>query len=256
MATMPARRTGVPMRDTLVTRSRSVAGQVFSSLRRDIITGAIVPGTQISEQILSERYGVSRTPIREAMLRLSEEGLVTIFPQVGTFVTRIDLAKVREAQFIREALECATARAAAAHVSSADKELLDGLMARQYRAAKANEHEEFYLADEELHAAVAAISGNPRAWVVALAEKVQIDRVRYLDLDVRADLADLARQHQAILDAIIDRDEHLAEATMRAHLRNVYRSIEQLTTSHHMFFEGVSTERPSPTRGSATHEGT
>jgi DNA-binding GntR family transcriptional regulator len=117
---------------------------------------------------------------------------------------------------------------------------------RQYRAAKVNEHEEFYLADEELHAAVAAISRNPRAWAVALAEKVQLDRVRYLDLDVRADLADLARQHQAIVDAIVDRDEHLAEATMRAHLRNVYRSIEQLTTSHHAFFEGESIERPSP----------
>lgn len=248
MATMPGRRTGVLTRDTLVTRSRSVAGQVFSSLRHDIVTGAIVPGTQLSEQILSERYGVSRTPIREAMLRLSEEGLVTIFPQVGTFVTRIDLAKVREAQFIREALECATARAAATHVTSAGKELLDRLMARQYRAAEADEHEEFYLADEEFHATVAAISGNPHAWHVALAEKVQLDRVRYLDLDVRADLADLARQHQAIVDAIVGGDEHLAEATMRAHLRNVYRSIEQLTTSHHTFFEGESVEGPSPTR--------
>jgi len=72
---------------------------------------------------------------------------------------------------------------------------------------------------------------------------------------MRADLADLARQHQAIVDAIIHRDEHLAEATMRAHLRNVYRSIEQLTTSHHTFFEGEAMERPLPIRGSATNEG-
>lgn len=77
---------------------------------------------------------------------------------------------------------------------------------------------------------------------MALSEKVQLDRVRYLDLDVRADPVDLARQHQAIADAIIAGDEHLAEATMRAHLRNVYRSIEQLTNTHQTFFESASSE--------------
>src|SRR5690606_32776224 len=116
---------------------------VFATLRREIVTAAIVPGTQISEQSLCERYGVSRTPVREAMLRLAGEGLVNIYPQVGTFVTRIDLEKVREAHFIREALECATARTAAGQATKAHVDQLQDLLQRQRSAAQSHDHESF-----------------------------------------------------------------------------------------------------------------
>jgi DNA-binding GntR family transcriptional regulator len=210
---------------------------VSLTLRRDIITGALPPGTQLSEQSLSQHFGVSRTPIREAMLRLADEGLVVIYPQVGTFVTRIALSKVREVQFIREALECAAAGAAAQNATAEDDAILADIMRTQRRCVAEGDHDTFYLFDEKLHASIAAASGFPRLWAIALAEKVQLDRVRYLDLHNAADLRILADQHQTVVDAIARRDKKGAEAAIRRHLRDVFRSIEGLIAAHVSFFE-------------------
>ncbi|MEQ1954636.1 GntR family transcriptional regulator [Mesorhizobium sp. CN2-181] len=235
----------------MINRGATVSAQVFLSLRHDIINGALQPGTQLSEQSLSQRFGVSRTPIREAMLRLAEEGLVIIYPQVGTFVTKIALSKVREAQFIREALECAAAGAAVQNATEEDDAILADIMRTQLRCADEGDYETFYLFDEKLHASIAAASGFPRLWTIALAEKVQLDRVRYLNMNSAADLDALVAQHQAIVDAIAKRDKRAAEAATRRHLRDVFHSIEGLIAAHGSFFE----QEPSGSTGKATQTG-
>ena len=88
-------------------------GQAYTVLRDAIVRGELAPGRQLSENELAELLGISRTPVREALIRLRDDRLVEIVPQLGTFVTHISEAGVADAQFIREALECAAVRIAA-----------------------------------------------------------------------------------------------------------------------------------------------
>ncbi len=226
-----------------IDRRMSVAVQVFDSIRRDIVDATLPPGAPLSEHALSQRFGVSRTPVREALLRLAEEGLVQIVPQVGTFVTKISLAKVYEAQFIREALECAAIQTAA-RSACLDVNLLQDIINDQRAAAAAVDTKAFYAADEALHAAIAAASGYPRVWSVALNEKLQLDRVRMLDVSQRPDLVELVAQHSAIVDALIDKDPRAAEAAMRAHLHDVFARLTPLIESHHAYFDDLDAPAP------------
>ena len=80
---------------------------VYETLRRKVLTLDLPPGTALSENELAAALGVSRTPVRESLILLADEGLVQVFPQVGTFVSRVDPDRVRDAQFLREAVELA-----------------------------------------------------------------------------------------------------------------------------------------------------
>lgn len=232
-----------PVPGVSIDRRMSVAVQVFDLIRREIVGATLPPGSPLSEHALSQRFGVSRTPIREALLRLAEEGLVQIVPQVGTFVTRISLAKVYEAQFIREALECAAVRAAA-RARRLDVGVLKAIMADQEAAASAGEAEEFYAADEALHAAISAASGYPRVWTVALNEKLQLDRVRMLDMTQRPNLGELVVQHAAIVKALAAQDVAAAEAAMRAHLHDVFVRLSPLIDRFHAYFDDLDATPP------------
>src|SRR6516165_10817411 len=88
-------------------RRNTLSTQVHAVLRSDIIAGRLAPRAMLSEQEIAAGFGISRTPVREAMIKLAEEGLVEIFPQYGSFVAPIKLRDVFDSQFVREALECA-----------------------------------------------------------------------------------------------------------------------------------------------------
>lgn len=233
-----------PPNGSVIDRRTSVSSQVHEMIRQDIVRATLAPGMPLSEHALSQRFGVSRTPIREALLRLADEGLVLIIPQVGTYVTRISLAKVYEAQFIREALECAAARAAASPLSGADVSALDAIMTEQRRSLAIGDYVAFYAADEALHACIAASSGFPRVWTVASAEKLQLDRVRMLDVSQRSNMDVLVAQHQTIVEAIRSRDPSAAEDAIRAHLHDVFQQLRPLMAAYGAYFEDAGAEPP------------
>src|ERR687895_101911 len=113
--------------------------QAYAALREAIVRAELEPGRQLSENELAARLGVSRTPIREALVRLRDERLVEIVPQLGTFVTLISPDAIADAQFIREALECSAIRLATENASERDLEELQANLAAQDRAeANAN----------------------------------------------------------------------------------------------------------------------
>jgi DNA-binding FadR family transcriptional regulator len=125
--------------DRLRRGSGPASRQVYRALRDAIIATDLEPGQRISENELAERLAVSRTPVREALIRLRDERFVQIVPQLGTFVTRISAAAVQDAQFIRESLECAAVRLAATRADDGDIAALGGLVLRQ---AEVSEHGE------------------------------------------------------------------------------------------------------------------
>jgi DNA-binding GntR family transcriptional regulator len=119
------------------TRGNSAWAGVYQDLREQIVSVALDPGSRLSENELAAGYGVSRTPVREALIRLADDGLVEVFPQLGTYVSRISVREVREAQFIREALETAALPLVAERAGPADYTRLEAVLAEQ-RAARAD----------------------------------------------------------------------------------------------------------------------
>ena len=162
-----------------------------------------VPGEAVSEAEIALSYGVSRTPVREAILKLSDEGLLEIFPQSGIFVSRIPLAALPEAIVIRKALEDdhrATRRASARPPS----QILDlhSILERQREANAAGDGDAFHQADETFHAAIAEVAGYPGIWKLIQQVKVHVDRYRRLTLPQSGRIGRVIGEHEAILHAI------------------------------------------------------
>ncbi len=208
-----------------------LAVQVFERVKQDIVSGALAPNTQLSEAELSDRLGVSRTPVREALIKLAEDGLVQIVPQVGTFVAPISVESVKEAQFIREHLECASILDAAKRIDAATTRTLRDNLDQQARAARDNDWEAFYALDEALHAALATVSGHALAWRIIQQSKVQMDRVRHISVRMRDHMMKLLEQHTAIVDAVARGDAGSAQAALRVHLREIFATVGKLGLS-------------------------
>jgi DNA-binding GntR family transcriptional regulator len=211
--------------------------QVYRALRDAIIATDLEPGQRISENELAERLAVSRTPIREALIRLRDERFVQIVPQLGTFVTRISAAAVEDAQFIRESLECAAVRLAATRADDGDIAALRGLVHRQAEVSEHGDHERFAVLDDEFHAAICELAGRPVAWEVAQRVKGHLNRVRRLSLPQPRYLDEMVAEHRQVLEALDKRDPDAAEASLRHHLRMVLSALPAIRAEHPDYFE-------------------
>ena len=181
----------------------------------------IQPGDKISENDLARRFGVSRTPAREAMQRLADEGLLEIFPQSGTFVARIPYEELPEAMVIRKSLERTTASMAATLATRSQVLTLASIIEQQRESAHAEDASGFHRADELFHAKLAEIAGYPGIWKLVLQVKTQVDRFRRLTLVVPHRMFTVIEQHERILDAIQKADPDAAGQAMVAHLESV-----------------------------------
>ncbi|HEV7258145.1 MAG TPA: GntR family transcriptional regulator [Bosea sp. (in: a-proteobacteria)] len=214
----------------------TAASMVQDELRRAILAMEIVPGAALVEKELTARFGISRTPVREALIRLKEEGLVEIFPQAGTFVARIPTEAIPEAVFIRQALECATVELVARTGTEQAVALLDATITRQRDALERGDQEGFHLADEAFHETLAMSAGYPGIWKIAHAAKSQIDRCRRMTLPVPGRMAMVIREHLSIVDAIRRHDGPEAEVAMRRHLGTLLPDLLHLKEQHPDYF--------------------
>lgn len=214
----------------------TAASMVQDELRRAILAMEIAPGAALVEKELTARFGTSRTPVREALIRLKEEGLVEIFPQAGTFVARIPTEAIPEAVFIRQALECATVELVARIGTEETIAKLDATIARQHEALEAGDQEGFHLADEAFHETLALIAGYPGIWKIAHAAKSQIDRCRRMTLPVPGRMAMVIREHLSIVDAVRRHDGPEAEVAMRRHLGTLLPDLLLLQAENPNYF--------------------
>ena len=194
------------------------------------------PGQPLSEKELSIVYGVSRTPVREALIQLADDGLVDIYPQAGTRVSRISVHGVMEAQFIREALECAALRRAMEHVTDADVRRLHENVEQQRAAYAAKDVDTFYILDEALHQALVERSGFPGVWRVAQRAKVHLNRARRLSLPTVSTVGELIEQHAGLVAAVEARDVAAAESALAEHLRMVLADLPALQREYPDYF--------------------
>jgi len=199
---------------------------VYRDLRGGIINVTLAPGTPLVEKEITERYGISRTPVREAILRLAEEQLVDVFPKSGTFVARIPVADLREAIVARRALEEVCVRAATARATKSQLMELRAVIQREQELAEAGDEQAFHDADNAFHAGIASAGGYPGIWTMIEKIRVQVERYRRLTLPQKGRMRLVVTEHAAVLDAIEHGDADAAVAAMDNHLNKLQIDIE------------------------------
>lgn len=219
-------------------RRPSAAAVIHARLRSEIVSLERKPGEPLAEKAIAEAYGVSRTPVREAILRLANEGLVDIFPQSGTFVAHIPQRALPEAIVIRTALEEKAARLAAERATRSQVMSVQAIVEQLRESEAAGNREAFHQADEHFHAAIAEIAGYPGIWALVQQVKVQVDRYRRLTLPQEGRMQRVIEEHQAILDAIAAHEPDRAAALMSAHLGALIASLEDIRHVNPDYFSG------------------
>jgi DNA-binding GntR family transcriptional regulator len=210
--------------------------RVFDAIREAIVQLRVRPGNSLSEAEVARQLGVSRQPVREAFIKLAEIGLVEVRPQRGTFVVLISKREVQNARFIREAVEVAVVRKAAAEATTAQIAQLRAIIAGQEKASGSGDHVAFMRLDESFHETLAHTADCDYAWRVLVSLKAQMDRVRFLSIPDATPSSTLIAQHSAIVDAIEAHSQEGAEAAMRAHMAEILISLPRLAAAHPELF--------------------
>ncbi|MGK2936351.1 MAG: GntR family transcriptional regulator [Solirubrobacteraceae bacterium] len=211
--------------------------QVYLAVREAIVSAELEPGRRLSENELADRLGVSRTPVREALVRLRDERLVAIVPQLGTFVTLISDEAIADAAFVREALECSAIRLAAERAEPAALEEIQANLVAQERADAEGDHDAFDVLDDTLHRKLCELSGHEIAWALARRANGHLDRVRRLSLPEPGYLGEMIAEHRAVVAAVADGDPDRAEQELRHHLRMVLSQVSTIRDAHPDYFE-------------------
>ena len=221
---------------------RNTRFQVISELRSRIVSLELPPGTSISENELATTLGVSRTPIREALLILAEEQLVEVFPRVGTFVTPVDVRLVKNSQFLREALELSSLDTLDLPLSEVDVERIEDNLHDQERIAE-QDPDIFFKYDEEFHRLLMASAGHGRSWAFVSNAKAHLDRARMLGMKEASHPRKFYLQHVEIFEEIKAGNRGQARDLLQRHLRVVFDDIQTVAQAHPHLFIGWQDEK-------------
>lgn len=229
-------------------RGMTAANIIHQHLRDEIVSLRRAPGEMISEKDIAAAHGVSRTPVREALLRLADEGLVDIAPKSGTYVARIPVKALPEAIVARTALEEVTARTAALEATGSEISGLRAILERQAEMAAAEDVAGFHDADEAFHHAIAEAADFPGIWRMVQQIKTQVDRFRVLTLPQPGRMTRVIAEHAAVVDAIAARDADGAAAAMRRHVEGLRASLGEMRNINPGFFDGDPNDAGIPLR--------
>lgn len=216
---------------TTLDRSRHAAPQVFEQLRARIVSMELAPGRVLVRSELAEAFGLSQTPIRDALIKLGEEGLVQIFAQHATVVSRIDLAAATQAHLLRQALELEIVeRLAAGEADAALEARLTDALARQEATGLLTDADcvEFIEADQAFHQAMYIALGLEALWTLVRRQSGHIDRLCRLHLPEAGNIASVLAQHEQIAATIARREPSAARTAVREHLNDLLGRIDEI----------------------------
>ena len=232
-------------------RSRHAGPQVFEFLRDQIVSLDLAPGTLLSRTALQEQFGVSSTPIRDALIRLQEEGLVEVFPQSATVVSPIDLEAARQAQFLRLSLELEVIGTLA---RTPDQDLirrLSAIIAGQERLLGESALQEFTAADQAFHCLMFEAAGVPELWTLVRRHSGQIDRLRRLHLPIADKGQRIVSEHSLIMQALSTGDASLAQRRVREHLSHSLSHSDEIRADYPQYFRDRTPPGGGPAPGSS-----
>ncbi|THF88240.1 GntR family transcriptional regulator [Deinococcus sp. KSM4-11] len=198
-------------------RPTLVRDGVYEHLRRALLDGDIAPGERLGEVELGQQLGVSRTPIREALMRLTQDGLLTTEANKGVRVRTVSAAEARDAYVVREELDGLAAALAASGHTAADAVTLRAALAT-LNAARGSDYREQTRLDLAYHRAVTEAAHNTVLGILARDLEQRVALIKHQTRTYNAH-PDTAAQHATLLQTILDRDADAAREAARTHVR-------------------------------------
>lgn len=206
----------------------SLTERVYLALKTAILELDFPPGAVIRKSDICTRLGLSRSPVSDALAKLSAEGLVDIVPQSGTRVSRLSMEAIREEAFLREALEVAAARHAALHRSDEAMARLARNVEMQKMLIADGDKEDFFITDNAFHETIMATTKVARLPSAVRSLSLHVDRARLLLMPEPGSAANTVNEHIEILEAIRAKDGAAAQEAMRRHVRQLIQRLEPL----------------------------
>jgi DNA-binding GntR family transcriptional regulator len=204
--------------------ARSLSDEAYFRIRDLIVSLDLPPGAIVSERDLMERLGLGRTPVREALRTLAQEGLVEVYPRRGIFVSSVDVRDLGSLSEIRAVLESYAARLAAERATAAERREAGALSEELDRTVGARQLIEL---DQRIHRHVYRCTHNPFLEKTLNEYYVLTLRIWFLALDRVERLDEAVQEHRELMTAIRDRDPDRAEETMRRHVRGFEQAIRE-----------------------------
>ena len=201
-----------------VDRKRPLRDQIYELIRKLILTGEIGPGESLADKSIAAQLNVSRTPVREAIKKLSDEHLIDVIAQSGTRATLIDRHEVEQAYIIRRALEVESVGQAVKNMTIAHAEALSDILMAHARAIANKNYVLAIATDDKFHRTISEISDLPRLWRAIEVSKAQLDRCRYMMLPRAGEGEATLEQHREIIRALNSKDPEKARSAMGHHL--------------------------------------
>lgn len=198
--------------------------QIYPLVRRMILTGSIKPGEVIDEKAIAAQLNVSRTPVREAVKKLSDENLVEVVAQSGTRAAHMDRKEIDEAFLIRRALEVESAAQAATHMNQSHVDRLEDILILHARALERKRFEEAIERDDDFHRYITDVSDLPRLWRAIEISKAQLDRCRHMMVPRAGEAEITLEKHRLIITTLKSGNPETAAKAMRDHLETAYRN--------------------------------
>ncbi|MFJ9626196.1 GntR family transcriptional regulator [Streptomyces sp. NPDC091280] len=208
-------------------QQKSMQARVAEELRQMIISGELQPGSSLSEMTLSETFGVSRTPIREALKQLQIEGLVEVRPRVGTFVAAPSRREITELFQMKELLEGAAARLLAFRGNVPEVDRLKAAMTEADEAVRAGDADRYAQLVHEFHELIVVGADNSKleAHYRTLMNQLAYGRLVRTSLAQPGRLTESDHEHHRVLDLILAKDGDAAERVMREHVRRSHQAL-------------------------------
>ena len=201
------------------------------TIRENILRLELAPGSMVSENELGTELGLSRTPVREALVELSKLHLVEIYPQRGSVVAPVDYTMVEETCFMRRVLETEVVKDACLKCDSKNKVVLEENIAQQQRCLEEGRHDRLLSLDNELHRLLFLCARKERLWEWMKSFTLHFDRVRIMATGAFQNERNVA-DHTAIVNAVLDSDPGRAAREMERHLTR-YRVDEEVLRAHY-----------------------
>lgn len=219
----------------VINNSNSLNDVTYNRIRKDIMNMTLEPGMNVSVQKLSERYGVSRTPVREAIVRLQQSGLVEIYPQRKTVVSKIDLERVYEEWFIRTSLESAVVDAFIRRCSELVADTMQELISKQKKYLDKEYFGEFYSKDNRFHQLIFETAGQALAWKTIENVASHYNRIRLLHGKING-VGSIIDEHQRMVAAARKRDTEAMRKAVMEYSNNFLEQIKSMSKQYPNFF--------------------
>lgn len=225
----------------VINNNNSLNDVTYNRIREDIMNITLEPGTDVSVQKLSERYGVSRTPAREAVVRLQQSGLVEVYPQRKTVVSKIDLQRVHEEWFIRTSLESAVVDEFIHKCSELVADTMQELVNKQKKYMDKEHFREFYYKDNRFHQLIFETAGEGLSWHTIEDVASHYNRIRLMYGKMRGSEQSVVDKHEKMVAATRARDVEAMRKMVMDHSNNLLEQVKSMTKQYPHFFQMNST---------------